>query len=102
MHLRTEDLARKAKILPSTSSADLVPHRESSGHAYGTFRSEVVDALEPLVVPATNLCRSMMPTPTGRRLRGTCRFLKFLNGVYTFAAHRHPFPWQQTAFIGPG
>lgn len=42
-------MTRKAKVLVYTSSADFVPHREGGGHSCGTFLSEIVEPLEPLV-----------------------------------------------------
>lgn len=42
-------MSRKAKVLVYTSSADYVPHREGGQRSAGTFLSEVVEPLAPLV-----------------------------------------------------
>jgi putative intracellular protease/amidase len=56
-------MARKAKILVYTSSADFVPHREGGGHSCGTFLAEIVDVLAPLVAAGHEL---HFATPDGK------------------------------------
>ncbi len=42
-------MSRKARVLVYTSSADYVPHREGGQRSAGTFLSEIVEPLAPLV-----------------------------------------------------